>query len=604
MDRYHQPDSDLRLWERVGATSLAYSDGDAIESRLLAVLKNALDVSSSSPEISAAIQDWPSEYHFSPVRHNLLRPFTFKPSHHILELGCGCGSITRYLGETGATVVSVEGSQRRAAIAAERCRDLPNVSIYRDNIAEFQSLDKFDFVTLIGVLEYAPKFIGTDDPIGTCLRHAKSFLKDDGVLILAIENQLGLKYFNGCNEDHLGIPYYGVNDLYGKNEPVTFGRHVLTERLKEAGFQFPEFHFPFPDYKLPGLILSEAGLCDDRLNVADLLIHNTGRSYPETHHRAFAEDMTWRVVTENRLLADLSNSFLIVAGQDSAPRQADWLAKMYSRGRRNPCYQVASSIERCADQTLIVRKQHLFHQDTNNKNTSQNSSWLQQVVTDSHYLAGTLCLEKIHRAMARESGIDELARCFAPWLNFLLTRSMTDDAGQRWLPGDHVDCIPANVITSTAGDLSYFDAEWVSATQIPFGWVVIRGIVYSLSDCLENTALQSMTYRQFITQIAQRNKIFLNDADFAVADRDESRLIEQCQADQASTPRLADFIDTPLFLTVCLANRSPDSRHSLAWHQAELARIKKTVSWRITAPLRVFWNIGLRLAGKYPQAHG
>ena len=134
--------------------------------------------------------------------------------------------------------------------------------------------------------------------------------------------------------------------------------------------------------------------------------------------------------------------------------------------------------------------------------------------------------------------------------------------------------------------------------------MVIRGIVYSLSDCLENTALQSMTYRQFITQIAQRNKIFLNDADFAVADRDESRLIEQCQADQASTPRLADFIDTPLFLTVCLANRSPDSRHSLAWHQAELARIKKTVSWRITAPLRVFWNIGLRLAGKYPQAHG
>lgn len=31
---------------------------------------------------------------------------------------------------------------------------------------------------------------------------------------------------------------------------------------------------------------------------------------------------------------------------------------------------------------------------------------------------------------------------------------------------------------------------------------------------------------------------------------------------------------------------------------AEIQRIKSTVSWRITAPLRVIWNVCLKLTGK------
>ncbi len=211
--RQYSFDPGSRIWATPCHNDITYSDGDVVEQGLLKALRQCVDVGCTSDEIRAHIVDWPSEYHLSQVRHNLLRPFAFKPADRILELGCGCGAITRYLGECGATVVAVEGSHRRATIAAERCRDLPNVSVYCDNIIDFQSHEPFDYVMMIGVLEYSPLFGGTDDPVKHCLQRARSFLKEGGTLFVAIENKLGLKYFSGCHEDHVGTPYFGINDL-------------------------------------------------------------------------------------------------------------------------------------------------------------------------------------------------------------------------------------------------------------------------------------------------------------------------------------------------------------------------------------------------------
>ena len=175
--------------------------------------------------------DWPSEYHLSADRANLLRPFEEAlRGSEILEMGCGCGAITRYLGETAEFVIGVEGSRRRAEIAAERCRDLSNVAVVNEQLQSIPIHHKFDVVTLIGVLEYSRLYINDTDPIGHVLAKALSYLKDDGFLILAIENQVGLKYFAGAPEDHgMGV-MAGINDTYADKTPVTFGRWELEAR--------------------------------------------------------------------------------------------------------------------------------------------------------------------------------------------------------------------------------------------------------------------------------------------------------------------------------------------------------------------------------------
>src|ERR1039457_3783957 len=189
-------DDQLHLYRTKTPGEFSYSDGVGVEERLLSVVSKARDRTTFSQEIAQSIFDWPSEYHFSRVRHCLVRPLDLHPGDRVLELGCGCGAITRYLGEIGTNVVAVEGSLLRARIAAERCRELPNVKIFADDLLEFEMDRQFDWVLLIGVLEYAPAFSSAEDPVVHYLESIRPFLSTQGKLVVAIENKLGLKYFN------------------------------------------------------------------------------------------------------------------------------------------------------------------------------------------------------------------------------------------------------------------------------------------------------------------------------------------------------------------------------------------------------------------------
>jgi len=99
---------------------IPYRDGS--EERILEVLTAASDRSSDSDELAAAITDWPSRYHLSRQRASLLRPLRLGPGLRILEIGAGTGVLSRYLAETGAQVVALEGSVERARAAATIAR--------------------------------------------------------------------------------------------------------------------------------------------------------------------------------------------------------------------------------------------------------------------------------------------------------------------------------------------------------------------------------------------------------------------------------------------------------------------------------------------------
>src|SRR5690606_22871642 len=117
------------VWTLPGAPRFEYSEGSAAERYLEEVLTKASDLSSTSAELDRHIKDWSSEYHLSSKRAQLLAGFTFDRSLRVLEVGCGCGAISRFLGERFDRIISVEGSIERARLARLRTRDLPNVEI-------------------------------------------------------------------------------------------------------------------------------------------------------------------------------------------------------------------------------------------------------------------------------------------------------------------------------------------------------------------------------------------------------------------------------------------------------------------------------------------
>lgn len=578
-------DAELKIWVTSSHDGTSYSDGDTVEGQLLSALKQCRNVSIASEELRAHITDWPTEYHFSSVRHNLLRPFTLGPSDSILELGCGCGAMTRYLGETGAKVVAVEGSRRRAAIAAERCRDLPNVSVYCDNLIDFQANATFDFVTLIGVLEYSNQFISGPDSIQACLEKTGSFLTENGTLILAIENQLGLKYLNGSNEDHIGVPFFGVNDLYSEETPVTYGKHELETRLNEADFTHVTFYYPFPDYKLPSIILAEEAFHQKGFQTADLLFRTFSRDYGSRSLRSFHENMAWQPLARNQIVQDLANSFLVIAHKKPQPnqRKAKWLGSIYSTGRL-PSF--ATRTDFLFNGVVIeVSKERLYPEFP--PEYTKDSRFFHQPQRQAAYVYGRLYATELQPVLAKGGGIPAVVHWAAPWVNHIVAAAVPGPNTTMVLPAIWLDAIPTNMVKNRSGNLIAIDLEWKADTQVPLNWVLIRGLVYALSSCPLSPALADLTFRDAVSKTLQQIGRTLSNDDFQIASVLEDILLNMVCGPNTLRSSFFELLNGPIYSTIYPTT----FQQEISLLQNELARVKATVSWRVTQPLRLMATI-------------
>jgi hypothetical protein len=456
------------------ASAVAYSDGAGIEEHLLDALSRAQDRSLFSPELVRHIRNWPSLYHLSPSRANLLRPIAHRLRGNVLEVGAGCGAITRYLGECGGPVIALEGSERRAAIAAQRCLDLENVRVVCDNFFDFAPSAPFSAVVCVGVLEYSGLYDREGGGIGAAVRRLASLLADGGVLIIAIENQLGLKYLAGAPEDHLSVPYYGVSGLYVPGEPATLGRQELERCLEESGLGRRWFLYPFPDYKMPTLMVDTSALEEPRLDLGGIIADNATSAAPFGYLSAFPEELAWPVVGRNGLTAALANSFLVVASASgSFENAADGALLWKYSTERTPPFRKEAVIERAPDATLRVRSRLL------NPDLPRESGGYRIELSEREFICGEQYCQALYRIVNRRGwSLDQVRDWARPWLALLDRNSQGPD--RQSLPSNFIDCIPKNLIVSPSGALVPFDLEYVAEGPVLANHVRLRGMLHAL----------------------------------------------------------------------------------------------------------------------------
>ena len=384
-ERYRQ---DGNLWMPNEEHNFQYSDGDENENYILNAIQQSTDLSIGSEELAAYIKDWPSLYHLSPQRADLLRPFAEQlKTKKILEIGSGCGAITRFLGEMNCDVLALEGSPRRARITLERCRGLDNVKVVTDNFEVFVIEEKFDCITLIGVLEYSNLFIKGDNPPLAMLKRVKQLLKPGGYIIIAIENKLGLKYWTGAPEDHVSKIYHGIQDLYSNAGPETFGHSEMISLLGQAGFGISEFMYPFPDYKFADIIITEAGFKKQGFDPLGLLVEKFDYFQNTSYDSQFSSTLTAHSLFDNKVLPYFANSFLITANLSQAVRSSEenqMLAYVYNTSRKKIyCKQTTFSSDSESESVSVSRK--LLYE-----NKSKNQPYLQHVLQDETYVNGQI----------------------------------------------------------------------------------------------------------------------------------------------------------------------------------------------------------------------
>jgi len=455
------------------SADLAYSDGDEEEERILRAVRHASDLSSLSEELQSALVDWPSEYHLSRQRHLLVRPLEIARGQSVLELGSGAGAITRYLGECGAHVDAVEGSRRRARIAAARTSDLPNVRVFHDDILTFESERRYDWILLVGVLEYAPMFLPGASPAADLLLSVRGRLAPEGHLAVAIENRLGLKYFNGFNEDHLGVARVGIENRYRPGQPTTYSKDELRRLLQDAGFGASTFLLPFPDYKLPSVIVSEEAF-DAGAKVADLVRSVRSHEYAGRPVSSFNESLVRYSIAESRLLAELANSFLVVSAASGVSAwEPPAIAWSYSLGSRRTGLACETTFV-TTDSGLAIEKRRL---DGQSGPVQMSGVGIIHAPSSSLFSEGRQLASKFMEALCRSDVLSVRAvvdEFVTRYLSLLKEASGQGDLQgatllENWsVDGSYFDFIPRNILVDADGALSAFiDDEWQSQSAIP-----------------------------------------------------------------------------------------------------------------------------------------
>lgn len=301
--------------ERIGSVVLdykfypgqdLYTDGK-VEEELLEISKKYKE--SELNQVIAECNSWPVLYHFSHVRENIVSWLPIRSNETVLEIGSGCGAITGVLAKKAKKVTCIELSKRRSMINAYRHQHYTNIEIllgnFQDVVRDIQ--ETYDYITLIGVFEYSQGYIQTKDPYVDMLKIVSTLLKPNGKLVVAIENRLGLKYWAGCTEDHVGKYFEGIEGYPTTENVRTFSKSELDDIFGAAGGYTYEMYYPYPDYKFPTNIYS------DRRLPAIGELRDINYNFDRERVCLFDETRVYDSLIKNNLYQIFANSFLIIA---------------------------------------------------------------------------------------------------------------------------------------------------------------------------------------------------------------------------------------------------------------------------------------------------
>ena len=240
-------------------------------------------------------------YAFSPLRENLFEWVEFEPDARILQIGSDYGSFTGILAERAKEVVVLDprdenlevnrirhGERENVIYVRGDLRDQVQWKVYKPKLeadAKEIMCQPFDYIVLGGFLMECKK----EEAIGL-LREAADYLKPGGVMLAAVENETGVRYW-------MGAPKQENSYL----EPEF--RSLFEELKKTWGGSFT-MYYPVPDYRYPVAVYSDHYLPE----TGD--VTNISKRYDGPGFWFGSEEEAMAKACQNGMFTKFNNSFL------------------------------------------------------------------------------------------------------------------------------------------------------------------------------------------------------------------------------------------------------------------------------------------------------
>lgn len=463
-----------------------YCDGE-IENELLEITRNYSEV--EYQRIIEERRSWPILYHLSLQRENIVEWLPIDKSMKVLEIGSGCGAITGVLARKAGEVTCIELSKKRSMINAYRHMECSNVTIHVGNFQDIESNlpCDYDYICLIGVFEYGQAYIDSEQPYEDFLRIVSKHIKEDGHIVIAIENKLGLKYWAGCKEDHLGTWFDSLEDYPKGGSARTFTKDGLLKIVKNCGFSDAFMYYPYPDYKFMTNLYS-----DERLPKSGELSANI-RNFDRDRMQLFDEKLVFDTLIKEGQFPLFSNSYMMVLGPELKIKYAK-----YSNDRAD-AYKIKTLVTHNKIDGNIVRqiekhalsdaaREHILQMQQAYKGLSErfmggklliNRCSLAEtpdnlqkdgdkdIYAAFEYLEGKTLEELLDECLAA----NDMEKFHALFDKYLECISYNED-----MPITDYDLIFSNILVSPDGNWHVIDYEWTFAKQLETKEIAFRAV--------------------------------------------------------------------------------------------------------------------------------
>lgn len=412
--------------------------------------------------------------HLAANRSNIIECFNFPSNSTILEFSSGSGTITRYLGRNFKSVDCIECNYLRARSIREYTKSLRNIKIYHNNIERIYFEPIYDIVLLIGILENTPRYLpNSPNPLLSLLQTAKSALKRNGLMLLAIDNKFGIKHWDDLPENHAGTPSDNTNREPKREIPMAFSKPEIKELLRKSGFSHYSFFYCYPNYKFATGIFGESG------NEEKLYLHNW---------IDFPLSFAFKASSKRVSMREHANSFLIIATR-KAPfiLESDWVAKKFSKNRCME-YQCITALQ--LTPRPQITKSRLYSTFCSKKKEliiGSSALELSHQISNSSWIAGDLLLYDLYEVLVQDNFIEGIKKILEEYFEHIMRKFSTgkmDEEGYPLLKGNSLDFIFRNIIREETGNLAPIDLEWVVDGCIPADYIVYRCIFHDINTTL------------------------------------------------------------------------------------------------------------------------
>ncbi len=279
-----------------------------------------------------------SLYCLSNMRKNIISWYPFVKDSSVLEIGAGLGEITGELCKKVSRVVSVEFSKERGRAISKRHKNKENLEIIIGDLKDIEFSEKFDYITLIGVLEYAPNIYKTENPYIDLLEYVKKLLKPNGKILIATDNKFGMRNWSVVSLNDKDLQYDAVSSSKVLNKSQLISKSKLEEMFESINLGKRKYYYPLPDYKYTNVIFTDSFLPNQNN------LHRNMTFFKDTDIINFHENSAYLELVKNdkNMFEFFANSYFIEISQDLVENDIKYVSFW---NNRKPEYRLKTIIK-------------------------------------------------------------------------------------------------------------------------------------------------------------------------------------------------------------------------------------------------------------------